>query len=66
MLNHKTKRIPMDKVECAYCMHNVTAPKSDDESPPAINDDAAWAEEAKEHAATCEWVLTRAHRKAGV
>lgn len=52
----------MDKVECAYCMHNVTAPKSEDESPPAIDDAAAWAKIAKEHAPTCEWVMTRAHR----
>lgn len=39
----------MPKIECAYCMHDV--------------DDASWAEEATEHAATCEWVQTRAHRK---
>jgi len=52
----------MNKTECAYCMHNVTAPKFEDEQPPELDDDAAWAKIAKEHAATCEWVQTRAHR----
>jgi hypothetical protein len=53
----------MNKTECAYCMHNVTAPKSEGEQLPELDDDAAWAKIAKEHAATCEWVQTRAHRK---
>lgn len=53
----------MDKIECAYCLHNVTAPKSEDEQPPALDDSAAWAKAAKEHGAACEWVLTRAHRQ---
>lgn len=51
------------KTECAYCLHNVTAPATEDEQPPAIDDSGAWAKIAKEHAPTCEWVLTRAHRQ---
>jgi hypothetical protein len=54
----------MNKTECAYCMRNVTAPKSEDEQAPALTDDAAWAKIAKEHANNCEWVQTRAHRRA--
>jgi len=53
----------MNKTECAYCMRNVTAPKSEDKQAPDLTDDTAWAEIAKEHAATCEWVQTRAHQR---
>ena len=53
----------MNTTECAYCMSNVTAP-SEDEQAPALTDDAAWTKIAKEHAETCEWVQTRAHRRA--
>ena len=58
------KETIMEKTECAYCLHDVIAPNSEDEQPPALADEAAWVKEAKEHAATCEWVLTRAHRQA--
>lgn len=47
-------------VECAYCGRDV--PGAEDDSVPAVDDDAAWAEIAAHHAADCEWALTRAHR----
>jgi hypothetical protein len=43
---------------CAYCgalvLNGIEVPASDD--------DAAWAKLATEHAAGCEWIVTRAHR----
>jgi hypothetical protein len=42
---------------CAYCDQEISS-----EEIPAIDDDAAWASTAEEHAEWCEWVETRALR----
>jgi hypothetical protein len=42
---------------CAYCLCEVSSLDV-----PDVDDDDAWAEIAREHDDTCEWVLTRAHR----
>ena len=46
--------------ECAYCARDVKLVEG--EQVPALDDDATWTELAKEHAPSCEWILTRAHR----
>lgn len=43
---------------CIYCDHDDISPVV-----PAVNDDQGWEELTHEHAADCEWVLTRAHRR---
>jgi hypothetical protein len=43
--------------ECAYCGRDVEL------RDPRTMDDDDWAEEAKHHSATCEWVKTRAHTR---
>jgi hypothetical protein len=43
---------------CNYCDQDVT----DETIVPAVDDDEAWAALAAEHADTCEWIETRAHR----
>jgi hypothetical protein len=45
------------RVECLYCGSDCT-----NECPPA-DDGEAWANLAVEHDDSCEWVLTRAHRR---
>lgn len=45
--------------ECAYCGGDVT----ETYDIPAPDDSAAWARLAADHAADCEWVATRAHRR---
>lgn len=45
--------------ECAYCSREVAAHGD----VPALDDDAEWAERAKEHSPDCEWIATRAHRR---
>lgn len=43
---------------CIYCDREVSTVDA-----PAVDDDGAWDELANtEHGATCEWILTRAHR----
>jgi len=42
---------------CIYCLA-VT----EETDVPGVDDDAAWAELAIQHADGCEWVITRAHR----
>ena len=49
-------------VECAYCSHDVPAADATDAVPP-IDDDDAWTDRAKHHLPSCEWILTRAHRR---
>jgi hypothetical protein len=44
--------------ECLYCGRD-----SDLDATPAVDDDAAWGALARDHAADCEWVVTRAHRR---
>lgn len=44
------------KVVCLCCARLVTCTSPDPE------DDAAWAELAKEHAEMCRWLRTRAYR----
>lgn len=48
----------MSTTECAYCARDVH-----ETAIPALGDSGGWAELASEHAADCEWVLTRAHRR---
>lgn len=47
-----------DQVECAYCGRSHVPPSA----VPALDDDDAWADMAREHADYCEWIATRAHR----
>ena len=56
----RTARGTVPMVECAYCSRDVATDV--DEAPHAVDDDAAWAEFAAEHAPDCEWIRTRAHR----
>lgn len=49
------------QTECLYCGVMVRA-MSEEERPPAINDDSAWEALAADHAPDCDWVRTRAHR----
>ena len=51
----------MEYERCAYCGADLPA-EAEDVKPPAVDDDEAWAELAKEHGTGCEWVETRAHR----
>lgn len=46
--------------ECDDCGRTVIW--REDEPPPAVDDDAAWATLAGAHNDDCEWVRTRAHR----
>ena len=48
-------------MECIYCNADVDA-VDEDERPPEVDDDGAWAALAVQHAAGCEWIETRAHR----
>lgn len=47
---------PMD---CSYCGASDLPPQVE---VPAVDDEAAWVAAARDHASTCEWVATRAHR----
>lgn len=47
-----------EEVECAYCGRSHVPPSA----VPALYDDHAWADMAREHADYCEWIRTRAHR----
>jgi len=47
-----------EEVECAYCGRSHVPPSA----VPALDDDDAWADMAREHADYCEWIATRAHR----
>lgn len=44
--------------DCIYCNAEV----ADETRVPALDDEDAWQELAREHATDCEWILTRAHR----
>ena len=46
-----------DYETCVYCNRIVSSGDV-----PAVDDDAAWATLAEEHAEWCEWIATRAHR----
>lgn len=45
--------------ECIYCGRDVPAT----DAVPAAGDDDAWGRLAPHHAAGCEWIETRAHRR---
>lgn len=53
------RRAEIDSVECAYC-DRESEPCS---SVPAVDDDTAWTDLARHHLPSCEWILTRAHRR---
>lgn len=44
---------------CAYCGRE--APWSELSTPAWVTDHMGWAERAKEHTSTCEWIATRGH-----
>ena len=50
-------------VECAYCSADVPGDVRGEEAPPAVDDDVAWIDLAAHHLPSCEWILTRAHRR---
>src|SRR5690606_15831094 len=47
-------------LSCAYCGHEHPY----DPTVPDEGDDAAWEAKAGDHAEGCEWIATRAHRRA--
>lgn len=49
-------------VACAYCGEEHTA--AEDREVPASDDDEAWERLAASHGSDCEWIETRAHRRA--
>lgn len=49
------------ETECLCCWAMI--PSASAEVVPPVDDDAAWAEIAGQHADDCEWVRTRAHRR---
>jgi hypothetical protein len=55
--------------ECAYCGDEIEGDVDDQgvctDPVQAVDDDEAWQEIARHHAEDCDWVLTRAHRRAG-
>lgn len=52
-------KVAVEMVECAYCSRDVPV----DGSTPALDDDATWTDLAAHHLPSCEWILTRAHRR---
>lgn len=46
--------------ECVYCGAEI--PESRAAEVPPVDDDAEWELLAADHAADCEWIITRAHR----
>jgi hypothetical protein len=49
-------------IECAYCSRDVPAANATD-CVPAVDDDEEWESLAAHHLPSCEWILTRAHRR---
>lgn len=49
-------------LECGECNGDALTDYRGDREVPAVTDDTAWAQLAKDHEATCPWILTRAHR----
>jgi hypothetical protein len=58
-LDAQMRRPAKDAVECAYCSQE-SEPCS---AVPAVDDDDAWTDLAAHHLPSCEWILTRAHRR---
>lgn len=50
------------QVPCAYC--GEPHPVTEDREVPASDDDEAWERLAASHGSDCEWIETRAHRRA--
>ena len=46
--------------ECIYC--NAELPPETVNDVPSVYDDEQWDAIADQHAPSCEWVMTRAHR----
>lgn len=46
---------------CLYCDRPLQFAAEYPPDVPSVDDDTAWAEIARHHAHTCEWVITRAH-----
>lgn len=45
---------------CMYC--GAELPPVDHDTPPAVNDHAAWRALREQHLDDCEWIATQAHR----
>lgn len=52
----------MDDDYCVYC--DTELPKGSGKDVPKASDDEAWETLAEDHEPDCEWIATRAHRRA--
>ena len=55
--------VPAPTAECAYCSADVPYDVRGEDAAPAVEDDIAWIDLAHHHLPSCEWILTRAHRR---
>ena len=57
MIRFESQEVP-EPVEYVYCNHEI----QDVTIIPNVDDDETWEQLSTEHASSCEWIATRAHR----